>query len=217
MTVDLTIINVENAAGGFGVTPQIAEELFDLGADVLTTGNHVWDKRELLEYLASVPADSQDRARRMLRPANMQPGLPGYGVYEGIATQNGVSLCGRQPDGQGFHERHQRSRSTRPMNCSPESRPKSSWSISTPKPPAKKSPWAGISTDESLRSSAPTPTSPPPTSASCRRHRLSDRRRHERPLRQRNRRRERTGAASIPTGCRASSKPPRAIRKCAPR
>ena len=81
--VELTIINVENAAGGFGVTPQIAEEIFEWGADVLTTGNHVWDKRELLEYL-SVPADSQERARRILRPANMQPGVPGYGIYEGL-------------------------------------------------------------------------------------------------------------------------------------
>ena len=52
--VDLAIMNVENAAGGFGVTPQIADELFDLGADVMTTGNHVWDKRELLDYLGSV-------------------------------------------------------------------------------------------------------------------------------------------------------------------
>ncbi len=51
--VELVVINAENAAGGFGVTPQIAEELFDLGADVLTTGNHVWDKRELLDYLSS--------------------------------------------------------------------------------------------------------------------------------------------------------------------
>ena len=49
--VDLTIVNVENAAGGFGVTPQIAEEIFDLGADVLTTGNHVWDKKELARLL----------------------------------------------------------------------------------------------------------------------------------------------------------------------
>ena len=87
--VELTIINAENAAGGFGVTPQIAEDLFDLGADVLTTGNHVWDKRELMDYLNSVPADSQDRARRVLRPANMQPGLPGFGVFEGV-TQSGV-------------------------------------------------------------------------------------------------------------------------------
>ncbi|MGD0732755.1 MAG: TIGR00282 family metallophosphoesterase [Terracidiphilus sp.] len=87
--VDLTIINAENAAGGFGVTPQIAEDLFDLGADVLTTGNHVWDKRELIDYMNSAPADSHDRGRRVLRPANFQPGLPGNGVYEG-ETQSGV-------------------------------------------------------------------------------------------------------------------------------
>ena len=90
--VELTVINAENAAGGFGVTPQIAEEFFDLGADVLTTGNHVWDKRELIDYLNSAPADSQARARRILRPANMQPGLPGYGVFEGV-TQSGVSYA----------------------------------------------------------------------------------------------------------------------------
>jgi len=84
--VDLTIINVENAAGGFGVTPQICEEFFGLGADVLTTGNHVWDKRELMDYLTSAPADSQERARRVLRPANLAPGLPGYGVFEGTTA-----------------------------------------------------------------------------------------------------------------------------------
>jgi len=87
--VDLVVINGENAAGGFGLTPQIAEDLFDLGADVLTTGNHVWDKRELIDYMNSVPADSQDRPRRVLRPANFLPGNPGYGVFEGI-TGNGV-------------------------------------------------------------------------------------------------------------------------------
>jgi 2',3'-cyclic-nucleotide 2'-phosphodiesterase len=87
--VELVIINVENAAGGFGVTPQIAEDIFDLGADVLTTGNHVWDKRELMEYFASVPVESQERARRVLRPLNLQPGLPGHGVFEG-RTGNGV-------------------------------------------------------------------------------------------------------------------------------
>jgi 2',3'-cyclic-nucleotide 2'-phosphodiesterase len=90
--VGLVVINAENAAGGFGVTPQIAEELFDLGADVLTTGNHVWDKRELLDYLNSARAESQDRARRVLRPANMLPGLPGYGVFEGV-TQSGVEYA----------------------------------------------------------------------------------------------------------------------------
>lgn len=90
--VDLTIINAENAAGGFGVTPAIAEELFDMGADVLTTGNHVWDKRELMEYLTSVPADSQDRPRRVLRPANFERGVPGYGVFEGI-SESGVDYA----------------------------------------------------------------------------------------------------------------------------
>src|ERR1035437_1125196 len=90
--VDLVVINAENAAGGFGVTPQIAEDLFDWGADVLTTGNHVWDKRELLEYLNSVPADSQDRPRRVWRSANLLPGLPGYGVFEGI-TEGGVPFA----------------------------------------------------------------------------------------------------------------------------
>ena len=97
--VELVVVNVENAAGGFGVTPAIADEIFDWGADVLTTGNHVWDKRELLEYFASVPADSHDRPRRVLRPLNLQPGLPGYGVYEGT-TGSGtpfavINLMGR--------------------------------------------------------------------------------------------------------------------------
>jgi 2',3'-cyclic-nucleotide 2'-phosphodiesterase len=90
--VELVIINAENAAGGFGVTPQIAEDLFDMGADVLTTGNHVWDKRELLDYLNSVPADSQERPRRVLRPSNMLPGVPGYGVFEG-RTRSGVDYA----------------------------------------------------------------------------------------------------------------------------
>jgi metallophosphoesterase (TIGR00282 family) len=90
--VELVIINAENAAGGFGLTPQIADEIFDLGADVLTTGNHAWDKRDLIDYMNSVPAESSERPRRVLRPANFQPGLPGYGVYEGT-TQSGVDYA----------------------------------------------------------------------------------------------------------------------------
>jgi hypothetical protein len=80
--VDLLIINGENAAGGFGLTPSIADELFDLGAHVITTGNHVWDKKEIFEYM-TVPADSHLRGRRILRPANYAVGTPGFGVYEG--------------------------------------------------------------------------------------------------------------------------------------
>jgi metallophosphoesterase (TIGR00282 family) len=90
--VELVVINAENAAGGFGLTPQLAEDLFDLGADVLTTGNHVWDKRELIDYFNSEPADSHERPRRVLRPANLQPGLAGYGVYEGT-TVSGVEYA----------------------------------------------------------------------------------------------------------------------------
>jgi metallophosphoesterase (TIGR00282 family) len=80
--VDLLIINGENAAGGFGITPSIAEEIFDLGAQVITTGNHIWDKREIFEYMA-VPSDSHARGRRILRPANYAVTTPGFGLYEG--------------------------------------------------------------------------------------------------------------------------------------
>jgi metallophosphoesterase (TIGR00282 family) len=81
--VDLVIINGENAAGGFGLTPTIADELFDLGAHVITTGNHVWDKKEIIDYLKPVAPNSHERPRRVLRPANYAPDTPGYGVYQG--------------------------------------------------------------------------------------------------------------------------------------
>jgi 2',3'-cyclic-nucleotide 2'-phosphodiesterase len=95
--VDLTVVNVENAAGGFGVTPQIAEDIFEWGTDVLTTGNHVWDKRELIEYLNS----GEDHARRVLRPANLAAGLPGCGVFEGT-TASGVDYAVIQLQGRVF-------------------------------------------------------------------------------------------------------------------
>jgi 2',3'-cyclic-nucleotide 2'-phosphodiesterase len=70
--VDLTILNCENAAAGFGVTPKIADEFFDWGVDVLTSGNHVWDKKEIMSYL--------DQNTRILRPANYPNGNPGRGL-----------------------------------------------------------------------------------------------------------------------------------------
>jgi len=70
--IDFVIANAENSAGGFGITPLIAEELLGLGIDVLTSGNHVWDKRELYEYL--------DRQPKLLRPANYVEELPGKGA-----------------------------------------------------------------------------------------------------------------------------------------
>ena len=70
--IDLTIANIENAAGGFGITPMVAEELFSYGIDVMTSGNHIWDKREIYEYLPKQP--------KLLRPANYADELPGSGV-----------------------------------------------------------------------------------------------------------------------------------------
>jgi len=81
--IDLAIANAENAAGGFGITPAIAEELLALGLDVLTSGNHVWDKRELYDYFARQP--------RLLRPANYA-GVPGSGVVVRRA-RNGVDCA----------------------------------------------------------------------------------------------------------------------------
>ena len=89
--VDLVIANCENAAAGFGITPPLAEELFDLGIDVMTTGNHVWDKREIIEYFQMADGNPHSPARRLLRPANFSQGLPGWGVYEG--QKNGVDYA----------------------------------------------------------------------------------------------------------------------------
>jgi|SRR5579859_3382947 len=89
---DLVIVNGENAAAGFGITPAIAEDIFDLGADAITTGNHIWDKKEIYEYFASADGDPNARARRLIRPANYPAGVPGFGVYEGKA-KNGVPFA----------------------------------------------------------------------------------------------------------------------------
>lgn len=80
---DLIIANGENAAAGFGITPPLVEELFDVGIDVITTGNHIWDKREIVEYFQSANGNPHSPARRVLRPANYPAGMPGSGVYEG--------------------------------------------------------------------------------------------------------------------------------------
>ena len=87
--VELTIANGENAAGGFGITPQIAEELFELDIDVITTGNHIWDKREIIDYMNSANGNEASLARRVLRPANYPAGTPGHGWYQGN-TRSGV-------------------------------------------------------------------------------------------------------------------------------
>jgi metallophosphoesterase (TIGR00282 family) len=81
--VDFVIANAENAAAGFGITREIGEQLLDAGIDVMTSGNHIWDKREALDYIGIEP--------RLLRPANYPAGAPGNGRYLG-RTQSGVSV-----------------------------------------------------------------------------------------------------------------------------
>jgi metallophosphoesterase (TIGR00282 family) len=75
--IDLAIANAENSAGGFGITPLISEELLSFGLDVLTGGNHSFDKREIHDYI--------DHQPRLLRPANYPPGLVGNGLFRGKA------------------------------------------------------------------------------------------------------------------------------------
>src|SRR5262245_11295255 len=69
---DLVVVNGENAAGGNGLTPALADEIFHAGADVITSGNHIWDRAEIHPYL--------DRSERLLRPANYPDPAPGRGV-----------------------------------------------------------------------------------------------------------------------------------------
>lgn len=71
LAIDVAIVNAENAAHGFGLTERLAGELYEAGADILTTGNHVWDQRELIGHI--------DRDPRILRPANFPEGTPGAG------------------------------------------------------------------------------------------------------------------------------------------
>jgi metallophosphoesterase (TIGR00282 family) len=89
--VDFTVANGENAAGGFGITRKLAEELTDLGVDAFTSGNHIWDRREVVGDLDSMP--------NVLRPLNYPPGVPGRG-WGNFETRDGtrislINLSGR--------------------------------------------------------------------------------------------------------------------------
>jgi metallophosphoesterase (TIGR00282 family) len=88
--IDLAILNAENLAGGFSITPSIGEQLFASGIDVMTSGNHIFDKKEAITYVAKQP--------RLLRPANYPPGTPGSGLWVGVVGDIKVaviSLMGR--------------------------------------------------------------------------------------------------------------------------
>jgi 2',3'-cyclic-nucleotide 2'-phosphodiesterase len=82
--IDLVIANGENSASGFGITPRIAEELFQLGIAVITGGNHSWDRKEIMEFMPHEP--------RLLRPANFPDSNPGAGLYVGTA-KNGARFA----------------------------------------------------------------------------------------------------------------------------
>ena len=81
--VDFVVANVENAADGFGVTPDLCAEMFDSGVDCLTSGNHIWDKTEIIDYIPHEP--------RLLRPYNYPDGTPGAGHYLG-ETPGGIPV-----------------------------------------------------------------------------------------------------------------------------
>ncbi len=91
--IDVVIGNGENLAGGFGITPELAEELFEIGLSVITTGNHAWDKKEILDYFP--------RESRLLRPANYPVGAPGHGSVV-IETAGGEKLAVLQVMGRAF-------------------------------------------------------------------------------------------------------------------
>jgi 2',3'-cyclic-nucleotide 2'-phosphodiesterase len=90
---DYVVVNVENSAGGFGVTPDIMDELSDLPIDCYTSGNHIWDKKEGLDLLSREP--------RLLRPANYPEGNPGKGVYVG-ETAAGIPVAVLNLEGRVF-------------------------------------------------------------------------------------------------------------------
>lgn len=81
--IDLAIMNAENLAGGFSVTPSLCEQLFSSGIDVMTSGNHIFDKKEAIPYIEKQP--------RLLRPANYPPDTPGKGIWTGMV--NGTSIA----------------------------------------------------------------------------------------------------------------------------
>jgi metallophosphoesterase (TIGR00282 family) len=95
LRLDLAIVNVENASHGFGCAPAMADALFAAGADVLTLGNHAWDRRELAVYIETQP--------KLIRPLNFPPGTPGHGSIV-VTLPNGKRVLVLQAIGRLFME-----------------------------------------------------------------------------------------------------------------
>jgi len=120
LKLDFIIVNGENAAHGHGITERIAQGWFtELGVDVITTGNHAFDVKEIVGYF--------QKETRLLRPANYPPGTPGNGFVK-LHTPSGLETAPSEP----------------PTPSWPRNGPTSCWWTSTPRPPVRPRPWAGI-------------------------------------------------------------------------
>ena len=140
--VHFTVVNGENASG-VGILPRQARDIFDAGADVITLGNHTWNRIQIADFL--------EDDRYTLRPANYTNRVPGrgWGVYDGPkGLRIGVmNLIGRCEMDSNFEN---------PFTTADKV-------LKTPRPPARREPWGTTWTDGSRPCGAPTPTCPPPT------------------------------------------------------
>ncbi len=150
---DLTVVNGENATPvGKGITPALAEEIFNAGADVITLGNHTFGNRQICDYLDEQPY--------ILRPLNYPPQQPGQGYA--VMDCGGQRVCVANLQGRVGMDYIP----SDPFAAADWLLKNVEW-ISTPRPPQKSRPWAGTSTAGQPPSGAPIPTCPPPTSGFC--------------------------------------------------
>jgi 2',3'-cyclic-nucleotide 2'-phosphodiesterase len=97
--LDAVVVNGDNAAGGFGISPQIAKDIFHAGADIITGGDHIWDQKDIVPYLS--------QEKRLLRPENFPERTPGTG-HALVSLPNGKKLLVLHLLGQVFHKEHTR-------------------------------------------------------------------------------------------------------------
>ena len=208
---DVVIVNAENASHGFGLAPDMARALFAAGADVITLGNHAWDRKELIPYIAETPA--------VIRPLNFPPGTPGAGVHTVTLRMAGAWPCWpRRWAGCTWTRSTARSASRHQelslVQIARRLASPRSWWISTPRPPARNGPTP-ISFDGQVSLVVGTHTHSPSADHQILRgrHRLPVRRRHVRRLRQRHRH-DQGGARPAGSGarCPATSWPRRTGR-----
>ena len=156
--LDFVVVNGENAAGGFGITETIYNELLEAGADAITLGNHAWDQKEALVFI--------ERAPRLIRPINYPPGTPGRGAAL-CEAKNGARVLVINAMGRVFMDPLDDPFAAvdreldAPVRCGKAPTPSSS--TCTPRRPAKSRRWAISATAAPASSSAPTPMCRPPT------------------------------------------------------